>query len=143
MKEKELMNIEKDLGIVTQKVKAIEARLFGNGMKGLIKKMDEVMEYVDKPAVGKHLAGDVDFNERYGVIVDKFMETGSYMGHKIDPAFLFDPMLKYRRDAFWFQQLQLLSEMNPNAVAAFFTARPDAMELFKMVQEDMLDDDLE
>jgi hypothetical protein len=105
--------------------------------------MDEVMEYVDKPAVGKHLAGSVDFNERYGVIVDKFLETGSYMGHKIDPAFLFDPMLKYRRDAFWFQQIQLLQEMNPNAVAAFFTARPDAFELFKMVQEDMLDEDLE
>ena len=105
--------------------------------------MDEVMEYVDKPVVGKHLAGDVDFNERYEVIVDKYLETAHYVGHKIDPAYMFDPMLKYRRDAFWFQQVALLQETNPNAVAAFFTARPDAFDLFKMVQQDMLDEDLE
>lgn len=105
--------------------------------------MDEVMEHVDKHPVGRHLAGEVNFNERHQVIVDKYLETSHYMGHKIDPAYMVDPLLKYRRDAFWFQQLQLLQEMNPNAVKAYFAQRPDAIELLKMLEQDMLDEDLE
>ena len=65
------------------------------------------------------------------------------MGHKIDPAFMFSPVLKYRRDGFWFQNLELLMQQNPRAVAAYFAQRPDAIELLKMVEQDMLDEDVE
>lgn len=105
--------------------------------------MDEVLDHVDKPGVGSHLAGNVDFNERYQVIVDKYLETGHYMGHKIDPAFMVDPILKYRRDGFWFQQLEMMMQLNPQAVKAYFTYRPDSIEVLKMLEEDMLDEDLE
>jgi hypothetical protein len=105
--------------------------------------MDEVLEYVDKNPIGPHLTGDISFNERHQVIVDKYLEAGHYMGHMIDPAYTVDPMLKYRRDAFWFQQVQLLQEMNPNALKAYFSQRPDAIELLKMLEQDMLDEDLE
>lgn len=105
--------------------------------------MDEVLDHVDKPGVGSHLAGNVDFNERYQVIVDKYLETGHYMGHKIDPAYMVDPTLKYRRDGFWFQQLELMMELNPQAVKAYFTYRPDSIEILKMLEQDMLDEDLE
>tara|TARA_R100000951_G_scaffold116766_1_gene130569 strand:+ start:10485 stop:12320 length:1836 start_codon:yes stop_codon:yes gene_type:complete len=105
--------------------------------------MDEVLDSVDKQGVGRHLAGDVDFNERYQVIVDKYLETSAYMGSKIDPAHTMDPMLKYRRDGFWFQQLEMMTQMNPAAVKAYFAFRPDAIELLKMLEQNMLDADSE
>jgi hypothetical protein len=105
--------------------------------------MDEVLDHVDKQPVGVHLAGNVDFNERYQVIVDKYLETGHYMGHKIDPAHIVDPILKYRRDGFFFQQMELLTQLNPNAVNAYYAHRPDAIELLKMLEQDMLDEDLD
>lgn len=105
--------------------------------------MDEVMTYVDKKAEGEHLAGKVNFNERYQVIVDKYLETSNVMGHKIDPSYMVDPLLRYRRDAFWFQQLALLQQTNPQALQAYFAYRPDQIELLKMLQQDMLDEDNE
>jgi hypothetical protein len=105
--------------------------------------MDEVLDHVDKPGVGSHLAGDISFNERYQIIVDKYIETSSYMGHTIDPAHTVDPMLKYRRDGFWFQNIELMMELNPQSVSAYFAYRPDSIEILKMLEEDMLDEDLE
>jgi len=105
--------------------------------------MDEVLDYVDKQPVGNHLAGNVDFNERYQVIVDKYLETSHYIGHKIDPAYMVDPVLKYRRDGFWFQQLEMLGQTSPDALQAYFTSRPDAIEILKMLSEDMLDEDID
>lgn len=105
--------------------------------------MDEVLDYVDKQPVGTHLAGEINFNERYQVIIDKYLETSNYMGHTIDPSHLVDPMLKYRRDGFWFQQLELMQQFNPEALQAYFASRPDAIEVLKMLQQDMLDDDMD
>lgn len=105
--------------------------------------MNEVLGYVDKKSVGKHLGGEVEFNERYQVVVDKYIQTSSYAGHKIDPAYMVDPVLKYRRDGFWFQQIQLLMQLNPVAVQAYFNYRPDAIEMLKMLEQDMLDEDIE
>ena len=105
--------------------------------------MDDVLTYVDKKIEGPHLAGEVNFNERYQVIVDKYIETSHVMGHKIDPSYMVDPLLKYRRDAFWFQQLALLQQANPQALQAYFAYRPDQIELLKMLQQDMLDEDNE
>jgi len=105
--------------------------------------MDEVLTYVEKQKLGTHLAGDVEFNERYQVIVDKYIETASYMGHKIDPAFMFDPTLKYRRDGFWFQNLESMMQLNPQALRAYFAYRPDSIEMLKMIQQDMIDEEYE
>lgn len=105
--------------------------------------IDEVYEYVDKKINGKSLGGQVDFNERYQVIVDKYIETGKYMGHKIDPAHMVDPLLKYRRDGFWFQQIEMMMQLNPQAVQAYFAYRPDAIQMLKMLEQDMLDEDIE
>jgi hypothetical protein len=105
--------------------------------------MDEVLDHVDKKITGKHLAGEVPFNERYQIIVDKYLETSQYMGNTIDPAFMVDPVLKYRRDGFWFQQLEMLGQANPEALQAYFASRPDAIEILKMLSEDMLDEDID
>lgn len=105
--------------------------------------MDEVLEHVDKNPVGEHLAGNVNFNERYQVIADKYLLTSDFMGHAIDPAHMVDPLLKFRRDGFWFQQLEMLMQNNPTAVQAFMAYRPDSIEMLKMLEQDMLDEDLE
>lgn len=105
--------------------------------------MNEVMDHVDKQQIGKHLAGDINFNERWQIIADKYIETSAFMGHTIDPAHMMDPTLKYRRDGFWFQQLDVLGQMNPNAMKAYFAYRPDAIEILKMLEQDMLDDEEE
>ena len=54
-----------------------------------------------------------------------------------------DPVLKYRRDGFWFQQLEMLGQTSPDALQAYFTSRPDAIEILKMLSEDMLDEDID
>ena len=105
--------------------------------------MDEVLTYVDKKVEGPHLGGEVNFNERYQLVVDKYIETSHVMGHKIDPAYMVDPLLKYRRDGFWFQQLGLIQQANPQAFQAYFAYRPDQIELLKMLEQDMLDEDNE
>ena len=105
--------------------------------------MDDVMSYVDKKPMGAHLAGRVNFNERYQVIVDKYLDTNNFLGHQLDPAFTVDPVLKYKRDAFWFQQVQLLMQSNPIAIQAYYAHRPDNFELLKMLEQDMLDEDEE
>jgi hypothetical protein len=105
--------------------------------------MDEVLTYVDKKIEGPHLAGEVNFNERYQVIVDKYIEVSNVIGHKIDPAYMVDPLLKYRRDGFWFQQLQLLQQLNPQALQAYYAYKPNQIELLKMLELDMLEEDNE
>jgi hypothetical protein len=103
--------------------------------------MDEVLGYVDKKPMGVHLGGNINFNERFQIITDKYLETSNFMGHTIDPAYLIDPMLKYRRDAFWFQQISILMQSNPAAIQAYFAYRPDHIELLKMIEKDMLEED--
>ena len=103
--------------------------------------MDEVLGYVDKKPMGVHLGGNINFNERFQIITDKYLETSNFMGHTIDPAYLIDPMLKYRRDAFWFQQISILMQSNPAAIQAYFAHRPDHIELLKMIEKDMLEED--
>jgi len=102
--------------------------------------MNDVMEVVEKAPVGRHLGGDVDFNERYQLIVDKYLSVDMFMGNKIDPAYAVDPILKYRRDGFFFQNIDLVAQFNPQALAAFFAYRPDSIEILKMLQQDMLDE---
>lgn len=105
--------------------------------------MDDVMTYVDKKEEGVHLAGNINFNERFQVIVDKYIDVSQFMGHKINPSHIVDPTLKYKRDGFWFQQLQMLQQFNPVALQAYFSYRPDYIELLKMLEQDMLDEDNE
>mgnify|MGYP002632920371 CR=1 FL=1 len=102
---------------------------------------DEVLGAVDKKPVGTHLGGNIDFNERYQIIVDKYVAAGKYMGEKIDPAHHCDNTLKFYRDGFWFQNMELLATYNPNALKAFYAYRPDGLDVLKLLESDMLDED--
>lgn len=103
---------------------------------------DEVLHEVDKDGIGQNLGGTFPFNERWQLIADKYLDVGhiksAIMG---DPAAAVDPLLRFKRDPFFLQNLQLLSQVQPAAVLALFAPRPFAMDFLKMNIEDMLEDD--
>ena len=105
---------------------------------------DEVLHQVDKELVGASMGGMVPFNERYQLILDKYKNVGEIMGTFLDDASaIVDPMLRYKRDPFWLQNFQLLAQTNPIAAKAFFTPRPFAMDILKMLVKDSLDEENE
>lgn len=103
---------------------------------------DEVLHEVDKDPIGKAMGGKYPFNERIQLIHDKYMNAGdiisSFMGN---PAASVDPLLKYKRDPFFLQWLQLLAQVSPTTVKAYLSPRPFAMEFLKMNIEDELEED--
>jgi hypothetical protein len=103
---------------------------------------DEVLHQVDKKSVGKIMGGDVPFNERYQLILDKYKNVGEVMSEFFDDhSAAVDPLLRYKRDPFWLQNFQLLTQTNPTAALAFFAPRPFAMDILKMVIQDGLDEE--
>ena len=103
---------------------------------------DEVMEEVDKESVGPHMIGDVPFNEQYRQTIDAYANVGDFVGHFADsPAAMVDPMMKYKRDQFFFQWLETMATFNPEAVQAYFATREDAMDVLKLYLDDYLTED--
>lgn len=103
---------------------------------------DEVLQEVDKEEVGKYIGGKFPFNERYQLILDKYYNVSDVVGELLnDPSAFTDPILRFKRDPFFLQYLQLLAQVNPNAVKAYFAPRPFAMELLKMALEDSFDEE--
>lgn len=103
---------------------------------------DEVMDETDKEPVGEAFGGQMPFSERLQLILDKYCDVGEVKGRFFgSPAASVDPMLRYKRDPFGLQQMQLLSQINPAAVQALYAPRPFAMDMLKMNIQDMLDED--
>lgn len=101
---------------------------------------DEVLHDTDKEPIGKHLGGKYPFNERIQLIHDKYLNVSDILGPFFgNPSAAIDPMLKYKRDPFFLQWLQLMAETNPNAVKAYFAPKPFALEFLKMNIEDELE----
>jgi hypothetical protein len=104
--------------------------------------MDGVLNEVDKDPIGQVLGGKVLFNERWQLLIDKYKNVNELKGPLFgDPSAIVDPLLRYPRDPFWLQYMQLLAQMNPSAVQAYFMPRPFAMEFLRMNIEDDLEDD--
>lgn len=102
--------------------------------------MDDVLHEVDKDGIGESLGGKVLFNERWQLVVDKYANVGELKSRLMgDPAGVVDPILAYKRDPFFLQYMQLLSQANPAAVMAYFAPKPHAMEFLKMNIQDDLD----
>jgi hypothetical protein len=100
---------------------------------------NELLDEVDKKGVGKSLGGDFPFNEYYNLISDKYSNVGFLIAEMFGlNGAHFDPTLKYRRDAFYIQNLQLLGQYNPAAVKALFASRDNTIELLKeLIQEEL------
>ena len=105
---------------------------------------DEVLAQVDKPPIGIGMGGDFPFNERIQLLMDKYVDVGQIKARFYNsPAAIVDPLLRFKRDPFSLQNLQLFSQINPNSVAAMIAPRPFAMDILKMEIQDMLDEDEE
>jgi hypothetical protein len=103
---------------------------------------DEVLHEVDKEPVSKIMGGLVPFNERYQLILDKYKDVGEIMSTFLgDAGAAVDPLLKYKRDPFYLQWLQLMAQTNPLAVQAYLAPRPFAMDILKMCIMDSLEED--
>lgn len=71
--------------------------------------MDEILEKVEKRAIGKRWGGEFLFNPNYQSILDRYFTVGEIKEVFFDrPGASRDPRLDYFRDAFFFQQQQLL-----------------------------------
>lgn len=106
--------------------------------------MDDLLNEVDKDGIGQAMGGKFPFNERWQLVVDKYMNIGELKGEFFgDPSGFIDPMMRYKRDPFFLQYLQLLAQVSPAAVKAYFAPRPFAMELLKMAVADSLEEDEE
>jgi hypothetical protein len=103
---------------------------------------DQLMEEVDKPQVGSSLAGKVPFNELYNTKLDAYVDMNVVTRELLEsPAAQVDPMLRYRRDQFWASNIQVLMQVNPAAVKAYFTSRPDAKIILQMLMKDYLEEE--
>jgi hypothetical protein len=103
---------------------------------------DDVLYQVDKDPIGIGMGGEIPFNERIQLLWDKYIDVGQVKWRFLQsPAALVDPLLRFKRDPFALQFLQLLAQVNPNAVAAMFAPRPMALDMLKMEITDMLEED--
>ena len=103
---------------------------------------DQTLKEVDKDPIGHAMGGEFPFNERLQLIMDKYMNVSELRANFFkDPSAFVDPMLKYKRDPFALQYMQLMAQINPNAVKALIAPRPFALEFLKMNVEDMLEED--
>jgi hypothetical protein len=103
---------------------------------------DETLDEVDKDGVGSYIGGSFPFNERYQLILDKYMNVGQVKGSFFnDPAAFVDPMLRYKRDPFDLQYLQLVAGVNPTIIQAYFAPKPYALDFLKMSIQDSLDEE--
>ena len=104
--------------------------------------MDDVLHEVDKDPLGKYLGGKFLFNERFQLILDKYKNVGEIMGEMLgDDSAIVDPLLRYKRDPFHLQWLQLMAQVNPAAVQAYLAPRPFAFEMLIMCVQDSLDEE--
>ncbi len=102
---------------------------------------DEVLTQVDKQPIGVGMGGEFPFNERIQLLMDKYLDVGQIKNRFYDsPAALVDPLLRFKRDPFSLQFLQLLSQIAPNSVIAMFAPRPMALDMLQWELTDMLDE---
>ncbi|HLD91661.1 MAG TPA: hypothetical protein VI911_11740 [Patescibacteria group bacterium] len=103
---------------------------------------DAIMEEVEKEQIGTHLGGKIPFNIMIRQIFDTYMDTSRVIGELTEsPASFVDPILKYKRDQFFFQHISQLAQFNPAAVMAYYATRKNTYDTLKVLVKDYLDDE--
>lgn len=100
--------------------------------------IDEILEKVDKHAIGRRWGGAFLFNPDYQAILDKYFLVGSikeeFFGHEGASQ---DAQWQYPRDSFWFQKQQLMqAELQMQQAQQ---AQEQQMALAQQAQEQGLD----
>lgn len=103
---------------------------------------DEMLHEVGKDTVGQAVGGEFPFSERFQLILDKYVDVGTIMTRFFGSAAgSVDPILRYKRDPFALQNMQLLATVNPAALKAYYAPKPFAYDFLKLEIEDLLDED--
>ena len=63
------MNIQKDVAIISQQTKTTNKSLFGNGVKGLITEMKEVLAWINQQKGKEEVKGRIDSWSRNKLIL--------------------------------------------------------------------------
>lgn len=107
---------------------------------------DTLQREVDLEPVGEAIGGKVPFNERFRQVADYYLSVGQIKNRFFgDPSAIFDPILKFKRDPFYLQQIQLLMQISPSTVKALYAPRSPELikELLDLEIQDMLSSDEE
>ena len=102
---------------------------------------DTLQREVDLDPVGEAIGGRVPFNERFRQVADFYVNVGQIKNRFFgDPSAIFDPILKFKRDPFYLQQIQLLMQISPNTVKALYAPRSPELvkELLDMEIENIV-----
>ena len=103
---------------------------------------DQILEEVDKEQVGDYMLGSYPFNEMYRQVAEQNLTAGQMLSKFTEnPGAIVDPILKFKRDPFFFQWLEVLMQANPAAVQAYVMTRSNSMETLKLYLQDFLDED--
>lgn len=105
--------------------------------------MNSILKEVEKDTLPKHLGADVLFNERWGVVTDKFVSAGEMMSGFVDnPSAQLDPLFNYRRDPFYQSNIvQVMLAAAPERIKALYVSKPFVLEQLKMLIQDELEDE--
>ncbi len=104
--------------------------------------MNGILKEVEKDTLPKRLAAEVLFNERWNLIMDKYVSVGTILSDLIDDTGAqLDIISDYKRDPFYFQNLQILMQTNPVAVQALHMSKPFAFQMLLDLIQDELDDE--
>lgn len=102
---------------------------------------NEIQTAVDKDPYPQAMSGDFPLSERFQLVLDKYHNVGDILTQlNNDPSATIDPLLKYKRDGFFLQNLQLVLQVNPAAVQALFSTSQVQMDMFKLSIQDYLDE---
>jgi hypothetical protein len=102
---------------------------------------NEIQTIVDKDQYPASVCGDFPLSERYQLLLDKYNTVGEAIAaFNRDPSSQIDPLLKYKRDGFFLQNLQLMLQVSPETVKALYSVSELQMEIFKMEIEDYLEE---
>ena len=108
---------------------------------GLHMTQNEIQTAVDKEIYPQAISGDFPFSERYQLVLDKYHNVGELLTFlNGNPSAIVDPLLKYKRDGFYLQYLQLMIQVNPTAVQALFSTSSAQMDILKICIDDYLEE---
>lgn len=104
--------------------------------------MNSILKQVELDTQPKHLGADVLFNERWAVIMDKYVGVGEVMSELLDnPSAQLNPLFNFRRDPFYSQNIQLMMQVAPIRVQALYASRPYVIDQLKFLVQDELEDE--
>lgn len=105
---------------------------------------NEILKAVDREPVAASVGGLFPFSQNYQLIADKYNNVGDLLTYFYEsPTAALDPLLRYKRDGFYMQYLQLMMQVAPEQVKALFAPRPYGFDVIKTMIQDAIEEDEE